>query len=800
MTLAAFRRRRVQAIAIATVLAFAAGAATIALDVLIESQAPFDRAFAAANGAHLVVEYDTSVPADQLATTTHAALVTDAAGPWLTGAAGFLANPADVGSGGHADYVGVRISARSDPNTSVDRMTIDAGRWWAAPGEIVLSQSWAQRYGVGVGDTLEVMQAQSGAKSVAKPGANTGPDAATTGSSPQTRTLTIVGIATSVSTPDTSGWMSQEDLTFLSSLAADDEELLYRVDPSATAGDLAQAQSAITATLPPSALDRSTSYLTLRDTSDRLAAVFVPILLAFAIFALGAAAFIIANIVSGIVLAGYREIGLMKAIGYTPRQVTTKFVAEITLPALVGAALGVALGSLAGQQIIDQTAVAFGVPPSPADALELGAFVILIVMGVASVAALIPALRAGRLSVTAVTGLGTTPPARSVGRFGRLVARERLPFALQLGLSTSTTRPIRSLMTAGALVVGVAAIVFAIGLNASLRQVATDLQRDQASPIRVELQDPSYPAASVTSAIAQNGGTQRFVSLAAEPVLTPQLGSIPLVAYQGESSWIGYELIRGRWFSAPGEVVAPTNFFTESGLSIGDHVTLALDGQTESVTLVGEIFDNARENRDNLVLRTDWSTLASLDSSIMPTGWEIQLTPSADPQDYAGALDDATGHSASFEVVSDSAGDATFLLIEGVITALGVVLVLISVAGVFNTVLLETRQRTRETAVLKAIGMTPRQVVAVVMARLVPVGVIAGLIGVPVGLVAHNLVLHWMADSAIKSDLPQSVVDVLPWAVLVGLAMTGLLIAALGAVVPAGRAARAQIAPVLAAE
>jgi putative ABC transport system permease protein len=96
--------------------------------------------------------------------------------------------------------------------------------------------------------------------------------------------------------------------------------------------------------------------------------------------------------------------------------------------------------------------------------------------------------------------------------------------------------------------------------------------------------------------------------------------------------------------------------------------------------------------------------------------------------------------------------------------------------------------------------MTPRQVVAVVMARLVPVGVIAGLIGVPVGLVAHNLVLHWMADSAIKSDLPQSVLDVLPWAVLVGLAMTGLLIAALGAVVPAGRAARAQIAPVLAAE
>ena len=44
--LADLRRRRLQAVVIAAVLCLASGAATIALDMLVESQAPFDRAFA----------------------------------------------------------------------------------------------------------------------------------------------------------------------------------------------------------------------------------------------------------------------------------------------------------------------------------------------------------------------------------------------------------------------------------------------------------------------------------------------------------------------------------------------------------------------------------------------------------------------------------------------------------------------------------------------------------------------------------------------------------------------------------
>ena len=125
---------------------------------------------------------------------------------------------------------------------------------------------------------------------------------------------------------------------------------------------------------------------------------------------------------------------------------------------------------------------------------------------------------------------------------------------------------------------------------------------------------------------------------------------------------------------------------------------------------------------------------------------------------------------------------------------------MISLAGVFDTVLLETRQRTRETAVLKALGMTPRQVVGSVLASVVPVGLLAGVIGVPVGLLLQRVVLGFMGQAASGTRVPAQAIDVFPPMVLVVLGAGGLAIALVGAYLPAQRAARARIAPVLQAE
>jgi putative ABC transport system permease protein len=243
----------------------------------------------------------------------------------------------------------------------------------------------------------------------------------------------------------------------------------------------------------------------------------------------------------------------------------------------------------------------------------------------------------------------------------------------------------------------VSALVFSVGMNGSLVRIAGQLERDQASPIRIELPSPAGPAAAtVDAAIAAQPDTARSVAIAVADV------SVPSSAVRSRSSATGGPGLdrlcahQGRWFSGPGEAVAPTSFFHDFGVARRRHVAVAAAGRTLTVTLVGEIFDQARENRDDLVIRGEFSDLATLMPGVQPTMWEVQPQAGVDPETYRSDLGDAMGHVAQIDIVQDSRTDKGFLIFEGVISALGVVLIVVSIGGVFDTVLLETRRRVRE--------------------------------------------------------------------------------------------------------
>ncbi len=64
----------------------------------------------------------------------------------------------------------------------------------------------------------------------------------------------------------------------------------------------------------------------------------------FSILGLAAVGMIIFNTIGGQVLSQYREIGLLKAVGFSPRQVTLLFLGEHLAIGLVAALLGILLG------------------------------------------------------------------------------------------------------------------------------------------------------------------------------------------------------------------------------------------------------------------------------------------------------------------------------------------------------------------------------------------------------------------------------------------------------------------------
>ncbi|WP_207931014.1 hypothetical protein [Streptomyces sp. 8K308] len=85
-----------------------------------------------------------------------------------------------------------------------------------------------------------------------------------------------------------------------------------------------------------------------------------------------------------------------------------------------------------------------------------------------------------------------------------------------------------------------------------------------------------------------------------------------------------------------------------------------------------------------------------------------------------------------------------------------------------------------------------------VTAVLLP-GLAGGALGVPLGVALHDLVLPAMGDAA-GLVLPDSITDVYQAPALAALAVGGPLIAVLGALLPAGWAARVRTATALRAE
>jgi putative ABC transport system permease protein len=769
-TLADVRRRKLQTAIVGFVVFLSSLTATLALTLLVETDAPFDRAFEQTHGAHLYVTFDSTHVTDlQVAATESLPAVSAAGGPWRL-------VPVSVQFAGGRER-DIPVAGRAGAGGPVDQISLDSGRWVQRNGEVVLSRQLADETGLRVGDTLAA------------------------GSGSSLPSLEVVGIGISLGN-DAAAWVEPSQLPTTVTPDRPPEQFLvaYRLRNASSATAIASAVDDITASVPANSIAGTANYLDAKLNADRTTAVMIPFLLAFSAFALLASALIIANLVGGAVVAGIREIGIMKSVGFTPAQVVATFAGQMLLPAAIGSALGLPAGVLLSQPFLDDTAHAFGLPrtfgiaPGP-DALGLA--VILLVVGSTAV---LGALRAGRQGAAAAIAAGSAPAGSGGAWHARVAAAIPVTRALSLGLGDALAKPIRSAMTVVAIGIGVATVTFAIGLHDTLTLVAAALTHDQQLQLEVfregvSKNDPSVVTdEQVTSLIAGNPGTARFVAVGNADVTMPRAGErVSVFAYRGDASWLGFVLINGRWFSAPGEAVAPTAFFTRTAHHVGDTITVDLDGQAVQLKLVGEIFD---QQGDNILLRTGFE---SLPAKLVAWRYEVQMRPGTDAVAYARSLEDAAP-GVNTRLNQENGIDTAFILINSVLAGLAMVLALIAASGVFNTVILNTRERARDIAILKAIGMTPGQVVGMVLASMLVLGALGAAVGMPAGIALHRNVVIVMGQIATSTGIPENFFHVFDPALLGSLALAGIGIALIGALLPAQWAARSRITDILQAE
>jgi putative ABC transport system permease protein len=267
---------------------------------------------------------------------------------------------------------------------------------------------------------------------------------------------------------------------------------------------------------------------------------------------------------------------------------------------------------------------------------------------------------------------------------------------------------------------------------------------------------------------------------------------VQVTAFRGDAAWTGYPMISGHWYSGPDQVDVPHHFLTATGTAVGDTITISFAGRQIPVRIVGQIFTT------DLLMITDWQTLANADPGLAPDQYAVGLRAGTSVLGYRAALLPELGP--DLAVILSAFGVSTQILtMIALISALTVLLAITAALGVLSTVVMQTRERMHDIGVFKAIGMTPRQAITMVVCWVAGTGLAAGALAVPAGIALHRYVLPVMF-AAVDTGLPASFLNVYSGWEVTGLTLAGLVIAGAGALLPAGWAARTPAASALRSE
>src|SRR5229473_2539092 len=751
------RRRRLQAAVIFLTVFLSMAAGTMAVTLMSQTRDPYQAAFDKQRGAHLQVSFDATADPQVLAKTPATIGASAFGGPYPVTNIEFKFGESKF----YIDAIG-----RDNPGGSVEVLNVTSGRWPVANDEIVLTRSFAELNHISVADRLKVVSVQA-TPTLTVAGEVVDIDEGSADLSSQ-HAWVLAGAVPALSTPDSTYYLMD-----------------YRFAGDPTSAQLQGYIDRMRASLPPGTIGGSLNYILVRSIFNITNQILTGVLAAFSVFALAAT----------IVISAYREIGIMKAVGFTPSQVVGVFALQIIIPALAACLIGIPVGTLVSQPLLANSSHALGLAYEPT--FSIGLDLLLLVSGllVVVVAATVPALRAGLLKPIAAITKASAPRGAGGRTLRRAAARARLPRAVVLGIGDAFARPLRAALTLLTVLIGVATVVVAVGLPRSFLLI-NNSETGAGNYQVVVNRTSAYSDADVMKVLNAQPETARVVGVGGQNVTVAGVAApVGTRLFRGDSSRLGYMVIAGRWFSAPGEVLAPASLLHDAHLKIGDSFTGAASGQSLRFRVVGEVYDI---NSLGLSLFMDLATMAAIKPAIEPFQYDVTLVPGADVTAYVQRV--AAVEPDLIDVrASDTSIIAPVKIIDLVLLVIAAVLALIGIGGVFNMLLLNTRERIQDTATLKALGMSPRQVMVMVAASAGLIALVGGLIALPFGLSLHHLLNDVISNSA-GNDTPPGAYNVFNPLELLLILVLGVVVAVAAALLPGRWAARTNVVEVLHSE
>jgi putative ABC transport system permease protein len=365
----------------------------------------------------------------------------------------------------------------------------------------------------------------------------------------------------------------------------------------------------------------------------------------------------------------------------------------------------------------------------------------------------------------------------------------------RLARENTQRNPSRTAVTAAALMIGLAVVafvtVFAAGIKSSIATAVDEsfqgelvLQNtDGFSPISpraagVARQVPGVELVSTmraTQAKLLDGGNERVSALDRDA------GAVI------EVDWIegGPQTLRTL---GDGEVIVDKSLASDNDLELGDEVGfLTQIGKKPRLRVVGEYEDKAELFGGAIVTQRLMATAFDQRDDVLDF---VKLAPGADASRVQAGLIKAMDR--DFPVVEvrnqqelKESQEEQINQLLGLIYALLALAVIVSLFGIANTLALSIHERTRELGMLRAIGMSRRQVRTMIRYEAVITALIGALLGMVIGVIFAALIAQPLEDEGFALSYPIGTLILL----LVFAALAGVI----AAIAPARRASRLDV-------
>jgi putative ABC transport system permease protein len=567
-----------------------------------------------------------------------------------------------------------------------------------------------------------------------------------------------------------------------------------------------------------------------------------------AAIALFAGAFLIFNTLSMTVVEQVRDVGLLRAAGATRRQVTRFMLSQAVVLGVLGSLLGVGLGAvLAGLMVVYVRTIGSVTMQRPAIPPDAAVLALVVGLGVTIAAALEPARRAGRIQpVEALKARLDLPSARrarlrwlaavfvivglvgviaaprgagvvralvvyavllvgtlgiplvlpAVARFAGLPFRFVLRFEERLARSAVVRDPSRSTLTLGALTIGLAMIVALGGVGQHARAAAgawiadvipgelilssiRPIAADEGVEAAIQQAVPSIARISpiATFDVALNGVRTDTAAVVGADLASD--GRLRFTAGDRETALPALD--------SGGATIVPAALADQLGLGVGQVLSVpGADGTPLDLRIVG-IVERSIPGAGGETMLIGWKDALTLGVA-GADAFAVRFASDA-PDSARDALRTAATTYALDDVSLDrikGAIDDALGRIFGLFDALAAVAVLIAALGIVNTLTMNVFERVREIGILRAAGMTRRQVWRSVVVEAGILGLAGAILGIVLGLVVGALMVVLAGG---RLDVATGI----PWQV-VGLSLLlGVAVAMLSAAYPARLASRLPI-------